>query len=123
MTGVVDLARHLGSLEQRMDSMEKCMLAMSTIKEEKTEVTPKFTYPFEIDYDALERATPNHLRSIKSSLYDVYVVTPYPEGEEEMPFLFTIRISRDELDMYLSALPSRFGEYIYKIVPTYEEFL
>lgn len=122
-SSIIDLSRHIGSLEQRMDSMEKYIVASTKTQDSKLESDNKFNYPFEIDFENMREATRGELQSIKQSLYDVFIVRPFSENPEEQPQIFNIRITRDELDMYLSQKPSEYGEYIYEIKPLYKDYL
>jgi hypothetical protein len=129
---VYQLMKDLGSLEQRMESMEKFVIALnsknseiqaSNIKQDvMTEDDREFCYPFPSNPEDIIDATPSHLRSIDTSEYKVYIAVPFPEDGTD-PFLFTITITRKELDTYLNQTPGKQGEYIYKITPSYEQFL
>ena len=125
---VYQLMKDLGSLEQRMESMEKFVIALnsknsSDIKKVNTpEDDREFCYPFPSNPEDIIDATPSHLRSIDTSEYKVYIAVPFPEDGTD-PFLFTITITRKELDTYLNQTPGKQGEYIYKITPSYEQFL
>jgi len=129
---VYQLMKDLGSLEQRMESMEKFVIALNSKSSEiqssdikKVSVTVndhEFCYPFPSNPEDIIDATPSHLRSIDTSEYKVFIAVPFPEDGTD-PFLFTITITRRELDTYLNQTPGKQGEYIYKIIPSYEKFL
>jgi hypothetical protein len=125
---LLNLSKNIGSLEQRMESMEKVLVVMNSIQPKKltdniTEVNPnEFAYSFPYDSEETEPATQCHLRSIANSEYTIYIAVPFPEDGGE-PFLFNIKVTRHELDMYLKHDPGKSGEYIYKIIPSYEKYL
>jgi len=113
-SSIVQLAKQIGSLEQRMDSIEKYIVALSKL-EESTE-----SYPFEVDFNNIKRATVGEIRSIYNSIYDVYITIPIKDQPNELPFLLMVSMTRVELDAYLNG---HHGHTIYKITPSYEKYI
>jgi hypothetical protein len=124
-SSAIQLAQDIGSLKQRLESLEKALVILSTeVKPTETHKINQFSYPFEIDWDEYHEASMGELRSIKSTTYDIYIAKPHPDMIDDTPRIYKYTINRNELDWYLSQIPNETkGEWIYKLIPTYESQL
>lgn len=118
------LFEEVGALKERISSLEQDIYSDDEYDPDDTQsYTTHFSYPMLAS--KVTEATTNHFRVIKNSMYKVYIAKPhFNEQDPDSHTLMEIEMTRDELDSWIAHSPAeRNGEYIYKLIPSYDDYL
>jgi len=110
----VDIQEEIENIKQRLEAIEN-----NTDDDD----AKHFSYPHEaVTYIVTEE----QLRYVNHSLYEVWIIKPYPADEDysDPPLIIKATMTREELDEYISKNPGKnFGEYIFEVTPTLKQYL